>query len=183
MGVEAATYIHQAIGLLWGPLGKRLLLALVAANPDILAEFQGIARPIGCSSRRRRSTPTLSPTGPPLKQVELALADRQDQQRRVAEALNGPISALVVRRFKGDRDREALHAAAEALRAWAATDLEHVTLPDVREALESFVALVPVDPATSLKPFLAAEWLPRIAALRQLVQLTEVELGRLAAWR
>ncbi len=33
--------------LVWGPLDERLLLALVAANPDLLPEIQGIAGQIG----------------------------------------------------------------------------------------------------------------------------------------
>ncbi len=128
--------------------------------------------------------PTRSlPAGLPPKLIELALADLRDQQRRVAEALNVPISALVVLRIIGDRNPEALHAAAEALRARAATNLEHIAFPDVRAALVSFVELVPTrkEAATSLKPVLAEVWAPRSTTLRQLGQGTELELRRLAA--
>lgn len=179
-------------------------LDLDAANPDLLAEFQGVAGPIGfflsetasrvhsepprdCQTHGdhglKVNSPLRASAGLPLKQVELAWADLRDQWRRVAEALNGPISALVAFRCEGARDPEALHAAAETLRAWAATNLEHVKLPDLRAALASFVELVPTgkEAATSLKPFLAEVWAPRIATLRQLGQLTELDLRRLAA--
>ena len=181
---QSATFLGESVGLLVrGPLDERLLLSLLVANPALRPEVQGVARGLGfvLSETAIRAFTTPDYELPP-SVVELALVDLRDQRRRVAEAFHGPITALVALRLQGHRDREALHAAAEALRAWAATNLEHVALTDVREALESFVALVPVDPATSLKPFLAAGWLPRIAALRQLVQLTGVELGRLAAW-
>ncbi|MCK6525822.1 hypothetical protein L6R49_30840, partial [Myxococcota bacterium] len=123
---QAVSFMGEAVGVLVrGALDERLLLSLVVANPALLPEVQGVARGLGlflAETAIRASTSTDHVL--PRRHVELALADLRDQQRRVAEAFHGPIRALVALRLQGDRDREALHAAAEALRAWAATNLE-----------------------------------------------------------
>ena len=169
-----------------GILDERLLLAVAGWLPAQREEIKGLAAQLG---QPLSETALMAHTARPVEALDEARvaatwASLLEQQRRVSELLHGPINALVVQRLTNGEDRAALLDAADAVRAWAEAHLSTITLPDVREAIEGFVAMVPAGAARPsrlrLAPFLAETWQPRIATLRQFGQLSPLTLRRLA---
>ncbi|MCK6522745.1 hypothetical protein L6R49_15045 [Myxococcota bacterium] len=181
---DATLLAHAAVTALAraGQLDERLLLALIGAAPQQREQLEAVARGLGIwlTPSALLAAATAPPT-PPATEGQPALDPLRAQRTLARQLLDGPVRALTAARLKGEVDPAATAVLVELVRG----DAKRLTLGDLRRAVTFFAGLGPdkptkkdgsarYDDATSLR------WAEGLATLRQIGQLTDVELRRLA---
>ena len=181
---DAAALAHEALDALAraGQLDEQLLLALINAAPQQRAQIEAVARGLGIWLTQ--SAVLAAATPPPTRpegETQTTLDQLRAQRSLARQLLAGPVKALTTARLKGEADP----AATATLAGLARGGPVRLTLGDLRGALAFFAGLesdkttnadgtVRYDDASSFR------WAEGLATLRQLGQLTDLELRRLA---